>query len=138
MGNQIMIALSYVQLVAGSGAPFLSEVKENRSYVPDSWLGHLRTFLCQCKGKITILHAWLPAPQQEHDQILMDVFCSLKPSTLTLDRLNAVCLYLSALTLSDIVTDNGTSIMDWALTGRTRAKTMIPWPNQNKPSAAGW
>eukprot|EP00957_Ditylum_brightwellii_P067245 5102914-Ditylum_brightwellii.AAC.1 len=67
-----MIALSYVQLVSGSGAPFLSEVKENRSYVLDSWLGHLQTFLSQCKGKITIMHAWLPSPQREHDKILMD------------------------------------------------------------------
>eukprot|EP00957_Ditylum_brightwellii_P090518 6892928-Ditylum_brightwellii.AAC.1 len=68
----------------------------------------------------------------------MDVFGSLKPSTLALERLNAVRLYLGALTLSDIVTDNGKSIMDWALTGRTRAKTMLPWPNQNKLSAACW
>eukprot|EP00957_Ditylum_brightwellii_P176204 13417151-Ditylum_brightwellii.AAC.1 len=64
----------------------------------------------------------------------MDVFCSFKPSTLTLEQLNAVRLYLGALTLSDIVTDNGKSIVDWALTGRVRAKSMIPWPNQNKPS----
>eukprot|EP00957_Ditylum_brightwellii_P063435 4815484-Ditylum_brightwellii.AAC.1 len=102
-----MIALSYVQLVSGSGAPFLSKVKENRTYVPDSWLGHLRTFLSQCKGGITIPHAWLPSLQREHDKILVDVFGSLKPSTLTLERLNAVRLYLGALTLSDIVTDNG-------------------------------
>eukprot|EP00957_Ditylum_brightwellii_P083801 6369848-Ditylum_brightwellii.AAC.1 len=59
----------------------------------------------------------------------MDVLCSIKPSTLTLERLNAVRLYLGALMLSDIVTDKGMCIMDWALTGRTRAKTMIPWPN---------
>eukprot|EP00957_Ditylum_brightwellii_P175350 13348792-Ditylum_brightwellii.AAC.1 len=68
----------------------------------------------------------------------MDVFDSLKPSTLTLEQLNTVRLYLGALMLSDIVTDNGTSIMDWALTGRTRAKTMLPWPNQNKPLAECW
>eukprot|EP00957_Ditylum_brightwellii_P108558 8280188-Ditylum_brightwellii.AAC.1 len=111
-----MIALNYVQLVAGSGAPFLSEVKENRSYMLDSWLGHLQTFLCQCKGKITTPHAWIPAPQREYNQIPMDVFYSLKPSTLTIERLNTVRLYLGALTLSDIVTDDGKSIMDWALT----------------------
>eukprot|EP00957_Ditylum_brightwellii_P075609 5746498-Ditylum_brightwellii.AAC.1 len=86
--------------------------------VPASWLGHIRSFLRLCKGKITIPHAWLPAPQREHDQILMDVFCSLKLSTLTLEWLNTVRLYLGALTLADIVTDNGKSIMDWALTGR--------------------
>eukprot|EP00957_Ditylum_brightwellii_P063349 4808688-Ditylum_brightwellii.AAC.1 len=106
----------------------------NRSYVPASWLGHLRTFLRIYKGKITIPHAWLPAPQRQHNQILMDVFCRLKPSTLTLERLNAVRLYPGALTLSDIATDDGKSIMDWALAGRVRAKSMIPWPNQNKPS----
>eukprot|EP00957_Ditylum_brightwellii_P186589 14206472-Ditylum_brightwellii.AAC.1 len=53
---------------------------------------------------------------------------------LTLEQLNAVQLYLGALTVTDIVTDDGKSIMDWALTGRVRANLMIPWPNQNKPS----
>eukprot|EP00957_Ditylum_brightwellii_P097905 7456483-Ditylum_brightwellii.AAC.1 len=40
-----------------------------------------------------------------------------------------VPLYLGALTLANIVSDNGYYIMDWALTGLSKAKLMIPWPN---------
>eukprot|EP00957_Ditylum_brightwellii_P135381 10322767-Ditylum_brightwellii.AAC.1 len=35
-GNQIMIALGYVQLVAGCSLLYLQEVTVNRSYVPTS------------------------------------------------------------------------------------------------------
>eukprot|EP00957_Ditylum_brightwellii_P110254 8409382-Ditylum_brightwellii.AAC.1 len=56
-GNQIMIALSYTQLVASSGLPYLSEVMVNRSYVPASWLSSIRTFLHLCKGTVIIPNA---------------------------------------------------------------------------------
>eukprot|EP00957_Ditylum_brightwellii_P008411 637005-Ditylum_brightwellii.AAC.1 len=78
---------------------------------------------------MTIQNAWLPAPQRAYDRIIMDVFVTLQLSALTLTRLNAVRLYLGTLTLADIVSDDGYYIMDWALTGQTKAKPMIPWPN---------
>eukprot|EP00957_Ditylum_brightwellii_P014372 1081719-Ditylum_brightwellii.AAC.1 len=64
----------------------------------------------------------------------MDEFGTLQLSALILTRLNAVKLYLGALTLADTVSDGGYHIMDWAFTGRTKAKPMIPWPNQGKPT----
>eukprot|EP00957_Ditylum_brightwellii_P169922 12933890-Ditylum_brightwellii.AAC.1 len=88
-----MIALSYAQLVAGCSVPYLQEVMTNRSYVPPSWLINIRTFLCLCKGKIMIPASWLPCQQWEHDQILMGVFKSVKPTTDSLEKLNAVQLY---------------------------------------------
>eukprot|EP00957_Ditylum_brightwellii_P036271 2747371-Ditylum_brightwellii.AAC.1 len=53
-GNQIMIAISYAQLVAGCSLPYLYEVRANRSYVPTSRLSNIRTFLRLCNGKIII------------------------------------------------------------------------------------
>eukprot|EP00957_Ditylum_brightwellii_P107229 8182090-Ditylum_brightwellii.AAC.1 len=64
----------------------------------------------------------------------MDVFEYLRLPAMQLERLNAVQLYLGALTLADITTDDGTHIMNWALTGIIKATPMIPWPNQGKPS----
>eukprot|EP00957_Ditylum_brightwellii_P035985 2726459-Ditylum_brightwellii.AAC.1 len=122
----------------GTGLPFLHEVVANRSYVPASWLYSIRTFLCLCKGKVSMPNAWLPIPQQSYNQIIMDVFGTLQFSLLTLERLNAVRLYLGVLTLADIVSDNGYYIMDWALTGQTKAKPMIPWPNQGMPFNVCW
>eukprot|EP00957_Ditylum_brightwellii_P052808 4003712-Ditylum_brightwellii.AAC.1 len=137
-GNQIMIALSYTQLVAGSSEPYLQEVLTNRSYVPTSWLSNIRTFLCTCKGSLLIPDLWLPHPQRDFDKILMNVFEASKPSDTTLEKLNMVRLYLGTLTLADIVSDDGRNILPWALTGRSRAKPMIPWPNQGLPPDSHW
>eukprot|EP00957_Ditylum_brightwellii_P189914 14457583-Ditylum_brightwellii.AAC.1 len=137
-GNQIMIALSYAQLVAGNSEPYLQEVTTNRSYVPTSWLCNIRTFLRSCKGSILIPDLWLPHPQQEFDRIVMDVFEATKPSNTTLGKLNTVRLYLSALALADIVSNDGQDILPWALTGRSRAKLMIPWSNQGMPPNSHW
>eukprot|EP00957_Ditylum_brightwellii_P012727 961992-Ditylum_brightwellii.AAC.1 len=68
----------------------------------------------------------------------MDVFEPLHRLALQLERLNAIRLYLGALTLADITTDHGTHIMDWALIGRIKATPMIPWLNQGKPSEPCW
>eukprot|EP00957_Ditylum_brightwellii_P130577 9960826-Ditylum_brightwellii.AAC.1 len=128
-----MIALSYAQLVAGSSAPYLQEVMANRSYVPASWLSNTRTFLRTCNCSILIPDLWLPRPQQDFDKILMDVFEAKKPSDATLEKLNMVRLYLGVLTLADIASDDGRNILPWALTGRSRSKPMIPWPNHGMP-----
>eukprot|EP00957_Ditylum_brightwellii_P160548 12222133-Ditylum_brightwellii.AAC.2 len=128
-----MIALSYAQLVAGSSEPYLQEITANKSYVPTSWLSNIRTFLRSCKGSILIPDLLLLHLQQDFDKILMDVFEATKPSNTTLGKLNTVQLYLGALTLADIISNNGRNILPWALTGRSKAKPMIPWPNQGMP-----
>ena len=128
-GNQIMIALSYAELVAGCSLPYLQEVALNRSYVPTSWLGNIRTFLWLCNGKLIVPNVWLPHTQHEFDQILMDVFEREKPFPATLEQLNLVRLYCDVLTFADIVSDDGQYIKPWALTGCSKAKPIIPWPN---------
>eukprot|EP00957_Ditylum_brightwellii_P137205 10461430-Ditylum_brightwellii.AAC.1 len=93
----------------------------DRSYVPASWLNSIRTFLCLCKGNMSIKNAWLPALQRVHNQIIIDVFGTLQLSALTLTYLNTVQLYLEALTLANIVSDDGYLIIDQALTGQMQA-----------------
>jgi hypothetical protein len=137
-GDQIVIALSKVQLVAGSGNHYLEEVKSDRSYVPASWLGNIRTFLRCSKASIIVPGAWKPATQRDFDSILMDVFESLKPSSCTLEKLNAVRLFLRVITLADITDESGRSIEAWALSGSTVATICIDWPHQAKPPDSYW
>eukprot|EP00957_Ditylum_brightwellii_P156734 11929710-Ditylum_brightwellii.AAC.2 len=63
----------------------------------------------------------------------MDIFKSMKPSTGTLEQLNAVRLFLQALTLADLANDTGTHIEPWALSGTRVAKVSMHWPNQERP-----
>eukprot|EP00957_Ditylum_brightwellii_P024363 1838924-Ditylum_brightwellii.AAC.1 len=117
MGDQIIISLSKAQLVSGSSHPLLFEVESNGSCVSSTWLSNIRTFLKCCKANITVPEAWLPTRQRMNDLILIDIFESMKPSTGTLEQLNAVKLFLWALTLADLANRAGTHIEHWALSG---------------------
>eukprot|EP00957_Ditylum_brightwellii_P023035 1738365-Ditylum_brightwellii.AAC.1 len=68
----------------------------------------------------------------------MDVFESAKSSPSTLEQLNMVQLYLGVFILADITSDDGRSILPWALTGCNKAKLMIPWPKQAMPPSSCW
>eukprot|EP00957_Ditylum_brightwellii_P032809 2487363-Ditylum_brightwellii.AAC.1 len=83
-----MIALSFAQLIRGSGFAYLNNVVANRSYVPPSWLGCIRSFLASCKGSIIIPDAWTPKIQRRHNAILMDVFVASHLGNATFDKLN--------------------------------------------------
>eukprot|EP00957_Ditylum_brightwellii_P177339 13508468-Ditylum_brightwellii.AAC.1 len=62
-GDQIIIALSKVQLISGSGHPLFEEVGTDRSSVPANWLSNIWTFLRCCKASITAPRAWQPKTQ---------------------------------------------------------------------------
>eukprot|EP00957_Ditylum_brightwellii_P176885 13473850-Ditylum_brightwellii.AAC.1 len=68
----------------------------------------------------------------------MDCFGDTKPLSDTLYKLNVVWLYLGVITLADITNNEGTHIMPWALSGSTHAETLLPWPNQERPSDQCW
>eukprot|EP00957_Ditylum_brightwellii_P091552 6971137-Ditylum_brightwellii.AAC.1 len=105
VGLQLMIALSFVQVVSGSRFAYLEEVTVNRTYVPATWLGSICSFLSVCKGSVVIPKAWQPKKQRINDIILMDVFCSSHPSDTTLEKLNLIWLHLGVITLADITND---------------------------------
>eukprot|EP00957_Ditylum_brightwellii_P211226 15365920-Ditylum_brightwellii.AAC.1 len=86
VGSQLMIALSFTQVVSGSRFAYLKEVTVNRTYVPATLPGSIRSFLPVCKGSVVIPKAWLPKKQRINDTILMDVFCSSHSSDATLEN----------------------------------------------------
>eukprot|EP00957_Ditylum_brightwellii_P019415 1465018-Ditylum_brightwellii.AAC.1 len=63
----------------------------------------------------------------------MDVFESLKPSSGTLAKLNAVRLFLQVITLADITDKSGWNIKAWALSGISIATICIDWSYQERP-----
>eukprot|EP00957_Ditylum_brightwellii_P131654 10040700-Ditylum_brightwellii.AAC.1 len=68
----------------------------------------------------------------------MDKVSSLFLSSTINSHINRVRLYLGVTSLADIVNDEGTHIMKWALVGSKRARPIIPWPNQEHPSEYSW
>ena len=68
----------------------------------------------------------------------MDVFESFKPSPCTLEKLNAVRLFLCVITLADITDESGRFIEAWALSGISVATICIDWPHQARPPESYW
>eukprot|EP00957_Ditylum_brightwellii_P107106 8172098-Ditylum_brightwellii.AAC.1 len=87
MRQHFMILLSQAQLISGSARSYLSEVESSKEYVPHSWLGGIRRYLCYTNATIDVHHAWDPTLQRENNVMPMDVFETAKPGTATLDHL---------------------------------------------------
>lgn len=70
--NLFRIALSYVQLQAGIGAPVLQHPDIDLPYLEQNWLTTLRPFLAKISASILIPSAWAPELQRQGDVFLME------------------------------------------------------------------
>ena len=63
----------------------------------------------------------------------MDRIVRVTDNPLTLERINAVRLYMRVSRLSDIVNKEGNQIGKWALFGQQRKGTELDWTPRRKP-----
>ena len=136
----IHINLGYIQLLTGIAGFFLNCDYAQFSWVEPGWVTSLWEFTSQ--SNITFNYPLLcrPSAPREYGKFLMDYFMNLKLSHKTLEILNHCRMYLKVITLSDIVTANGLSILPEVKLGccrETRIST-LQWPNQGRPAPSDW
>jgi len=98
------------------------------------WVTSLWEFTSQSKITFSYPLLWRPPAPREHNKFLMDHFMSLKVPHKTLEILNHCRIYLQVITLSEIATANGLSILPEVKLGccqETRVST-LQWPNQGR------
>ena len=119
----MLILLDYLQLRSGSGVPILADCERsihhlhNHRKPPENWILALRSFLATCKGSIEVAESWIPDQQRDGDLYIMD---ELDDGTATAGELklaNEVRMYKRVITLSDLVSIDGTTIV---------AEVMVP------------
>ena len=96
-------------------------------------------FLHTINGSIIIKDLWTPQPVRELDKILMEDFVNaIKLSEWEWSLVNSVCLWLRALTVSDITNPSVRHIEAWARVGGHRLESKLSWPRQEQPSTSAY
>ena len=138
----LLILLSYLQLIAGTRAPYLQSCAARLPHVPATWLGHLRYFMSTFRGSLLIDGLWIPTPPRHQDVFLMDSILDYRgpksPTDTELLHFNACRMYIRASFLSCITTPNGRHIASDFLDGNRRLDSTWNWPDLPRPPARCW
>ena len=133
-GKLFKISLDTTQLQAGTSTPFYSlDYNRWRSILTPTWITHLWCLLSICDISISITNPWKYTPPRKNDQFLMDLLLPHIPSPSIHYALNACRIYLRILTLSDLVTLDGSSILPNILHGKQYRHSTLKWPHQEIP-----
>jgi len=139
-GKLIQIDMSFIQLLTGSGKLFLNQDEGRYKWLEAGWLQSLWQFTSRYSLEFLYPDGWVPSKPREHDHFLMALFQKHKPSLKIMSTLNRCRLYLQVLTLSDITTADGRSILEEAKQGQPlpdRRSTLL-WPAQGLPPKQDW
>jgi len=137
----LLISLSYLQLAVGSSVNVLALPPHKYvQWVDHCWLLSFWMFLHKLKLQVSATSQWLPPLLRNHDKNLMDYFIGLGYSPAILGTLNRCRLYLQIVTLSDIVSADGSCIIGDVFHGLPlidRTST-LKWPCQQRPPPKDW
>jgi len=137
----LCISLSYLQLVIGSCTSlFALPHRKYSSWLESSWLVSLWYFLDKVKLAVILTRQWLPILPRHADIALMDHFIRQGYKASQLIRLNCCRIYLQVITLTDIVSADGTCIIPDFFIGLplTDRKSTLQWHSQQRPSGNDW
>jgi hypothetical protein len=137
----IHISLSYLQLAVGSGVNVLSlSPSTYKNWIDSCWLVSFWNFLHKAQLLITTTKHWLPKLVREHDKVLMDYFIALGYPKHILGALNRCRIYLQVITLSDIVSADGSCIIPDIFHGLPLLDrySTLKWPCQQRPPTTDW
>ncbi|KAI2512751.1 hypothetical protein MHU86_1539 [Fragilaria crotonensis] len=111
-------------------------------HLESKWIASLRTFLSTIDATIEVDDPGIPPLQREHDSYLMDhVLESRQFQPAQIRRINYCRLYLQAVTVSDISTNNGLQLDMSKREGQFSlysSVTQCVRVNQDRPSDAEW
>jgi hypothetical protein len=131
IAKQILCNLSHLQLQVGSSTPvFALPYIKYQKWIDKMWLTSIWQFLNSIKATVEIERQWVPQVCREHDQIIVDIAITLHFNPSQLARVNHCRLYLQVLTVSDITTADGISLLPSAWEGiqdPSRVST-LHWP----------
>jgi hypothetical protein len=111
-GQLILITISHLQLWVGSAKTFFALPYPHYAlWIHHNWLMAIWKHTVQLQMQVEVEHHWLPKLLREHDLMLMDFFMTLNFSPSQLQLINRCRLFLQVLTLSDITSADGRTIL---------------------------
>jgi hypothetical protein len=140
-GQLILIAISHLQLQVGSAKPFFTlPYPHYARWIDSTWLTAIWKHTVQLQMQVEVEHHWLPTLTRENDIMLMDLFMTLNFSHSQLKLINNCRLFLQVLTLSDITSADGKTLLPNYTKGivSTDRTSSLKWPEQTRPPPSAW
>jgi hypothetical protein len=145
--NTIHILLESYQVATGMIGNPLIDLRKH-TYVQSPWIQSLRSFLKEINGAIIIPKLNQQHRLRLHDRAIMDIANTSVYKRSQLESINACRLYLQVMTLAEITNDAGDRFLPQVLhnqlhpDGRPKlhdtSKSLLTWPQQNRPSKSAW
>jgi hypothetical protein len=90
--------------------------------------------------QVEVEHHWLPRLMKERDVMLIDYFMTLNISHSQMQLLNSCRIFLQVLTLSNITSMDGRTILPNYIKGIPSQDRIsaLKWPTQLRPPASAW
>ena len=112
VSKMLRITVSWAQWQAGVSYSILTKVDDKLSYMDSRWVKSLRQFLHHINGAFTLDDAYVPDPERQGDEYIMEVAASSGEFTdADLQVLNYCRMYLHVTTISEICNASGTKIL---------------------------
>ena len=134
LGKALRMEMDKYQLYLGSYTHFLTRNSNEFAYKETCRIQYLWEANSKYGITLHIPGAWVPSPQREHDQSVMDLFRAHETDSVKLERLNDVRLYLHVTNVSCMTNAEGYKVERWALFGPPK-NSALDWPARLKPLA---
>jgi len=137
----ILISHGFLQLLLGISENFLNTSYKQCNYLAcPTWFTSLWHFMSKLHLSIEMKQVWLPNATEGNDINLMDYFLSFNFTPKQLQGIHFCRVYLQLLSLADMVSTDGCSIIEPVLQGckLIDRRSKLSWPTQENPSTADW
>ncbi|KAI2497605.1 hypothetical protein MHU86_16911 [Fragilaria crotonensis] len=142
VGDMLRILLEWCQYAAGISISILEDVTTPLPHLDSKWIASLRHYLANIRASIHVDSGIVPHLEREHDSFIMDwVVHSGKFTAGEIRRINYCRLFLQVVTISDLVTVDGTYLDLSKVEGAPSlqsSRTRWIQIHQDKPSTPTW
>lgn len=140
-GQLIQISLSHLQIHIGCATPVLRlAFAPYAKWIDNSWLTSIWKHASLLSIGIDIGDQWIPTVSRVHDDMIMDMVLQYNFFPNSLRQINMCHLYLQVLSISDIVSADGLSLLPMAVKGErdSHRVSKLHWLQQQCPPDAVW
>jgi hypothetical protein len=141
IGKLILIAISFLQLITGALIPFFTaDHTKYKIWIDKWWLTSIWGFTSRLQIGLDIKHQWHPQLSREQDATLMDFALQQKFPHQYLQAIKSCRLYLQVITISDISSADGKTLLPEVLRGEPpkHRTSQLLWPFEAYPAPADW
>jgi len=132
VGKILRMQTQWLQVSSGTSRPILEETKAI-PYLQHCWITSLHNKLVDHGIKVQIYKTWIPKERRENDKVIMDYVRKHLPQDYW-GPVNQCRLFLKAITFADVVTFDGTKILEGIYeVQKSRRSSRILFPRQLRP-----